>query len=63
MFLLGLSVGKKTRLMVHSGKSSTKSVKESIRGVRTDSLEEKGWKLTISGGGDDKIHRDKCGET
>lgn len=63
MFLLGLSDRKKKRLMVHSGKSSTKSVKESIRGNRTDRLEENGWKLAISGGEDDEIQRDKCGQT
>lgn len=49
--------------MVHNGKSSTKSVKERITGNRTDRLEENGWKLPISGGGDDEIQRDKCGQT
>lgn len=63
MFLLGFSDRKNKRLMVHSGKSSTKSVKESITGNRTDRLEENGWKLAISGGEDDDIQRDKCGKT
>lgn len=49
--------------MVHSGKSSTKSVREIIAGNRTDRLEENGWKLAISGERDDEIQRDKCGQT
>lgn len=49
--------------MVRSGKSSTKSVKEGITGNRTDRLEENGWKLAISGDGDDELQRNKCGQT